>query len=742
MQKNRWSRKFDWIKSGTTYIQQVQSVLYDENQFIAVGDIYFKLNKYLTGVTFTYINSLEDIYKRDLMTGDGYSLVNMYNEYDVIDRVLKNFVEVDAAADINIDLTKQVNIVGNSIAGVTLKPGHLVLLKNQNPEFNNDVYIVNEEYYLENAGYLSSKEKSDKFSCVVKLGLNFDKHFYLTNNGFDFPTTLEPKYFIEGNSFLLKNLIKYNMYNTSTGTTSKIIFTDYDVARKQLVDNFELYYDIMTDIDSTTLPSNYVTINYHKDVYNIRSGIFNTFSGVTTSGITNSGISNNTYIMISIPFFDCLDEDYINLKIFDISGNTILDMNTFVKTVQYGYIILEDTIPNYILTDLNNNIFTVRNLQVSTDWNDVILNLSNTPYSYYYSLSAKTYTSTYNFKIKPKEYNYNKYFDYDGLTFNFSDESNFNYFYTLNHYINYKLYDRLNSINIGFTTGFTFFNEYLLNVSTYEYFDDKIRITTTLTGMTNFFKPYTYVYASGIKSDYSSNEPTQRVIVYSVDDYEVVIEAPSKWIKNPASILLSIQNIDGLKNISDLLYEVYMNDSYDWYIKKSDNERKYIAKAYAKLLSQSDYFRKNITGLLYENDNNEFVLNLYETDSNKDPNLYFYTKDLVFIGSDRKSRLPVPFTVSSGVTEIYSNNYTGSTVELLDWRVLGSGVDNNLDGTDVSYISGSTYYEIISQAQLLGDVIDGGDDVVLPGPNQPNSLMYVIIDGGLDSSLYDNDDIM
>jgi hypothetical protein len=113
MQNNRWSRNFDWVEitggtSGTTWIQKNRTDIYDESRVIAVGDIYFKLNKYLTGVTFTYINSLNNIYNTEnLTTGDGQALVNMYNEYDVIDSAFKNVVFVDAAADSNIDLNLQ-----------------------------------------------------------------------------------------------------------------------------------------------------------------------------------------------------------------------------------------------------------------------------------------------------------------------------------------------------------------------------------------------------------------------------------------------------------------------------------------------------------------------------------------------------------------------------------------------------------------------------------------------------------
>ncbi|HOY91209.1 MAG TPA: hypothetical protein PK891_05790, partial [Bacteroidales bacterium] len=201
------------------------------NRIIAVGDIYFRLNKYLTGITFTYVNSLEDIYKRDIMTGDGYSIVCMYNEYDVIDRAMKNIIFVDVASDVNINL----NYVGRDgkiypqqwkvIDGVKLKSGHLVLLKNQDNDIENDIYVVTNKHFLENTNYLSTREKSNKFSCSVKLGTNADKQYFLSgstalasiNNGYGFPISFEPKTFIKGDSYIIKHLISYNLYNTLRG---------------------------------------------------------------------------------------------------------------------------------------------------------------------------------------------------------------------------------------------------------------------------------------------------------------------------------------------------------------------------------------------------------------------------------------------------------------------------------------------------------------------------------------------
>lgn len=715
MQKNKWNTRLDWVKSGSTspyiYYQKYRDELYNENKFIAVGDIYFRLNKYLTGVTFTYITNLNNIYNmNDLLTGDGYSLTNMYNEYDVIDRTMKNLVLADVAADTNIDIDLQWFEINN----VDLKPGHLVLLKNQTNQAENDIYLVDNQYFLNNAGYLSTREKSDKFSCSVKLGKNADKQFFLVNNGFDFPVSFEPKLFMEGKSYILKNLINYNLYNESTGDTStKIIFTDYDFARKQLSDIYDKYYDFTSsDMLLYDTPVNYITLDYHHNIYNIRSGTtFNdSFTG-STSNITNS-ISGYTSVPIPVDFNTNIG-DYIYFEIN--SGTTIhLQLLTFIKDIQNNYMVLEETIPNYILTDLKNLSFYVENNNVATSWTDAARKLELTPYSDFFTVSGFTYNVIdYNIRVTPKEYIYDKYFDYDGLKFYFNDLTNYYYFFTGNQYLKYNLYERLNDINSGFTSGFTFFNDTIISGSTfnsYLYTDNsRIKITTTLTGLTNTFKPYTYVYLSG------SGVTTEKTLVYSVNDYEIIVEKPKKWTaiyptQSQLPIVTSIQNIDGLKLISDILYEVYINQSYDWYIKRTDNERKYIAKSYAEILQLNDFFRKNVTGLLYENENNEFVLKLYDLENDKNLK-QFNAIELIFIGADKKSRLPVPLKLieTSGLT------MDGGPTFLIDWNCLVGGLDDSLD-----------------ESTIIGDVFDGGLDTVIPGVSDP-PLIYNIIDGGLDN---------
>lgn len=674
MQKNKWNRKLDWIKSDNVYIQDNRIEKYDENKVIAVGDIYFRLNKYLTGVTFTYINNLENIYKIDLLTGDGYSIYNMYNEYDIIDRVMKNFIIVDVASNDNIDIKKQLKYID----GVKLNPNHLVLLKNQKSEFENDIYIVNNKNFLENAGILSSREKSEKFSCSVKLGTNADKQFFLNNNGFEFPINFEPKYFIEGKSYILKNLIGYNIYNTSTGNTSKIIFTDIGLAKNQTRENADLYYPIeIVSLPAMSSPNVFLEINYHhNNPYIIR----NTDSGFTFSGLTLDISNVGGFTAIQFPIsFDCKNGDYLNLSMF--SGSTlVLSCYVWIKDINNDYIILEEVIPNYILTELKNTIFYIDNLNIATDWYNSIDKANLSPYNEFCSFSGYTYISYgidyLDINITPIESVYNKYFDYNGLIIDGDDNNQSGYFITDNLYLKYNLYERLNEINSGFTSGFTMFNNYILSGNTinrFKYTDDgRIKIITTIDNIKNIFKPFTYVYVSGF------GENTEKTLVYEVNDYEIIVEKPKRWTKYPTQaqkpILLSIQNIDGLKNISDILYEVYQNQDYDWYISKSDNERRYIYKSYGELLTTQKFFRDNVTGILYENDNNEYILKLYDLEN--DPNLYFETNELIFIGSDKKSRLPVPLKKYDFQTYTSSiiSGATQKNIEFFD--VIDGGQDN------------------------------------------------------------------
>lgn len=705
MIKDKWNIKFDWVQQGLTWIQQDRNEQYNENRFISLNDIYFKNSKYLSGVSYTYINKLQDIYKRDLLTGDGYSLTNMYNEYDIVDRVFKNIHFVEVATTSNLDITKQ----WYKIDGIQLKPNHLILLQNQDSEFENDVYRVTGQYFLKNAELLSTREKSEKFNVSVKSGTYKDKQFFLLNNGLEFPIIDEPKYFIEGNSFILKHIIKYNLYNTSSNSaiTSKIIFTDYEIARKQLSSNYSLYYQIDFSVSNSTAPAtDYFRISHHHEEYILRTGSTadRSFTGSTTQ-ITNNThpISGGTTITSISPFVANVG-DYVNLIIFSGTTNYLV-MNTFVKIASSNQIVLEDLIPNRILRNLSTLQFCITNNNIATGWLEAMSVMSgSTPYSRFYDISYLTSGSYYNITIKTKEYVYDKYFDYSDLTMFVVDGLISSNFTTTNNYINYNLFNRLNTINpYTFDSSFAVFDFFQTSSFSFVYVREmgtqdstRIKLTFTNSGDTSYFTEFTYVYLNG--------DPSLKSLIDKIDGGDIYLEKPAAWASSPGSPntpnVTMVTTINELGDISNLLQEVYINVDYSWYISKRDNTRRNICSAYAILLGENETFRRNVTGILYENEFNEFVLKLYDLEN--DTQLSFTTVELMYLGADKKTRFPVPLeTLQETTTYTY------------DWNVL----------------DGNAFYFFTSLSGTT-EVFDFGFDVVLGGPNDP-PLLFTIVDGNL-----------
>lgn len=703
MIKDKWNIKFDWAQENNIWVQKDRNEQYNESRFISLNDIYFKNSKYLSGVSYTYINKLQDIYKRDLLTGDGFSLTNMYNEFDIVDNVLQNIHFVEIASPTNIDISKQ----WTKIDGVQLKPNHQILLQNQDSEFENDVYIVTNQNFLKNANFLSTREKSNRFNVSVKSGTYKDKQFFLVNNGLEFPITNEPKHFIEGNSFILKHIIKYNLYNTSSNSavTSKIIFTDYEIARKQLSINADLYYPVNFSVSYTSLPaSDFFRISHHHEQYILRTGT--TLERYYT-GYTNQ-ISNNTHnisggtTISSLTSFTPNVGDYLNITIY--SGSTVyLTMNTFVKIVSGSIVVLEDLIPNRILKSSNLMTFSISNYNMATTWLEAINIMSgSTPYSRFYNLSYTTSGSYYNLIIRTKEYDYDKYFDYGDVNFSIVDGLIANGFTTNNNYINYNLYYRLNTINpFVFLSSFEIFDYFSTTAFSPSYVREsgpqdsqRIKLSFTNSGDTSNFSEFTYVFLNG--------DASLITLIEKIDGGDMYIEKPAAWASSPGIVVTpvvsQIDTINQLFDISNILQEVYINENYSWFISKKDNTRRSICGAYASLLSKNETFRKYVTGILYENEFNEFVLKLYDLEN--DRQLSFTTVELMYLGADKKTRFPIPLeTLQETTTYTY------------DWNVL--------DGNSFYFFttsSGST------------EVFDFGFDVVLGGPNDP-PLMFTIVDG-------------
>jgi len=239
-----WSKDFDINSTGETYFVDDREQI-GEDKLLNTRNVHFRNQKCLNGIALSYINDTKDIYKKSLLTGDSYSINNMYNEFNLIDKYLENLHRIDIAINLennDVDLS----IPHFELDFIKLKPGHKILLYNHPTNSTiNDIYIVTKNYYLELSDLLSTREKSDKAKFYIKLGTYKETQFFLENESTLFPISDEVKHFTQHHSYLLKNELNYDI--NSSANTAKILFSNYDVARFQQ-DNIPLY-ESMSIID-------------------------------------------------------------------------------------------------------------------------------------------------------------------------------------------------------------------------------------------------------------------------------------------------------------------------------------------------------------------------------------------------------------------------------------------------------------------------------------------------------------
>lgn len=267
-----WNYTFDWVKivdnNGNVQLQKIERV--QDYTVDDVNDTYFKFQKGFSGITYNYINDLDDIYKFDKLSGDGVSIVNTFNEYDIITAYLQNQIEVDIASTENIDLNNIVYKIDN----ITLLSEHLVLLKDQTDTKQNNIYKLNDKGYLILTDYLSDRTKSYKFKAIIKLGdINKYKQWFLNQNNDIYPILNEKKTFIEKHSYMIKNKFKYDLANVtselSATTSHKLLFSDYKLARMlNTSNNNKLWNNVNINLSVMNSAQSFI-ISYYNQNYNI-----------------------------------------------------------------------------------------------------------------------------------------------------------------------------------------------------------------------------------------------------------------------------------------------------------------------------------------------------------------------------------------------------------------------------------------------------------------------------------------
>lgn len=693
-----YKQEFD----NTVYILSDNDNMFNYGNTLKTDDAYFKYQTCTNGICYSHITNFDDIYQLNLLNNDNISLNNMYNEYNVINKYIPNdFINIDVATKENIDLNKEYFQIDN----VNLKPNHKILLYGQTSSQTNDIYTVNENYMLENSNILSTREKSYRNKCYVKMGSDQGKEFHLQPNGANFPITGESKIFLTGHSYLLKHEINYNIFNTNSsytydnsgntiGNPNKIIFTNYKHART--LSETTNWNDLELDLPNS------LTINYELlDEYIITSDydrIEYEFTG-STYNHTIYNWSGDTYLKNNIDFSGKTNiGDYILFSIKEsgetYSGNMIEEKSLFnyftnVKNMNTEYLIISE-IPTWILNNINNYRFRVRNLHYC----------SATTYDYSNYLNYSPFSEILNFidldnqlRISTKDSDNYKYFDYNLITIN-NDISSSNTSYTFktdNQYQNYKLKPFLDILG---TTPVNIYNEnYILNSeytiseiypdyvnghtqagSYYPIQSSTYKITPTDNSVLDFFEPYTYIdfgilemSGSDIETPYIMNDSGRTLIVDVNSDYMIIEKPRIDNISGISSGNYDIINVSKLEDISNILYEIYLNYPHSYYYKYSENIYNKICSKYAKIVKNNSMIRNISTGIIYQEDD-LYNFDLFNIDMNNvlnhnnDLNLMYKPIELIDIGIDKKTKSPIPLNVNN-LSLSQENNlwYTGTT---------------------------------------------------------------------------------
>ena len=678
--KDIWNINCDWSLDNNTWLREERLEPYWSG-VTYIPDNYFKYQKCLSGITYQYVNTLSDIYNKNAMVGKNWCIYNMYNEFDIINNFMVNMDTVDVCSTINLDLTQRYYTIDNAY----LKTKHKVLLVNQNDTTENGLYNVDQRGYLISSNFLADSGNTFRYKGYVKLGDNKHKEYHLKNSGDYFPTLSQPSNYMLGKTYIIKNFFSYNL--NTTNPVPKLIFTDYDIARHINPYNYSFY-------NSFTLPSfnigDNINIKYHD--YNYIITFDNTISDFTYSGIVSGTTIENknddwwwsippeqavcTFVEVSSDFYTNTDPN--NYVQFDISGYTNLSYKTFVKSKDNSItnvISLKDPIPLNILNDyyISGGTYTITNLQWSTT-SDIQTTLNSVYQSKYFYVDSSL-------NVFPTYYKYNHYFDYDGLQFIVNGGSPY-YFSTNNYYVKYKLFEQLNAINTSiftnsyqflgnmsltsFTTGFTAFNE--IQSSEYQGVYTKgtcIKIIPTNPSDMYLFRKNTFV---------NLNSTYKTLIVDYVPNEYFIIET---YKSNSGLTITNIDTMYLLTDISDLLYSVYKNDSNSWYRERDDDLRKNICNAYSRIIENDINITKYTTALLTQDDSHKFILEMYNPESlynnggnitiSYDPNLVFKPIELIEIGVDKHTKIPIPilndnlsmtYDLLTGAT---SGTTTGST---------------------------------------------------------------------------------
>lgn len=728
--------KINYDEETTGYETIVNERVFNEliNVPVKTNDVYFKYQYCFDGNCYKYTDSLSDIYKKDITSGNNININNMYNEYNMIDKYIPNLYNVDLATVENIDLSIDHYLIDSE----QIKPGQKILLFGQTSASTNDVYTVTNNYTLVNSNILNTITETFRSKIYVKYGSNKGKQFFLkpkSNN--IFPISGETKTFEEKHSYIIKHILNYDI--NSITNDCKILFTDYETARTLNNDTISLYKPFVINYISGTTYESKIEFKYRDLVFFISDKYNDVVSCTGTTIITNSA---NTIFTIDSNFYDKISiGDYVEINFYETqtqnTNNLRLTYYSNIKNISNNTITLDTYLNQYHIDILSGN----------SSYNIIDLNyIKTTPYDFvenFKKLPLKdiVYINHYdnNLSFDTKLNNF-KWFNYSELEITKINSgitliSTAYTFGSDNQYINYKLkpfFDKFSKFDVvNVYNNETLLISEIYNVDYYlgDYYNYNmkglLKITPNDTNKLNKFKPYTYVDVTG------TGTTSGRTLVIDVNTEYMIIETPLNVTGS-----FDIKNIYNFQEISDILYEVYRNYTHDWYKKQEDSTLKRICAAYANIIKTNSIIKNQATGIIYqESDKWNFDIFNLQVDDNFnntfDPNLVYKPIEVLDIGVDRISKLPKVIDISN----IDVPKSEVSTILVGNTYKLNNNFDNNSYIYDSVVISGDTYYYGRFDNEFSGNTFEY-PFVDQSGSISGSTLMIVKVNSGFTESKF------
>jgi hypothetical protein len=416
-----------------------------------------------------------------------------------------------------------------------------------------------------------------------------------------------PVFEIGKDSYILKHKLDYNTScgDEWSGVTNKILFTDYDLARKsQTTNSSDFNPVIITENldDYTTIKFTYYDQEYtlglygrllfteqvsgttfinnpHYQEYYMESGLtylvdvgdyFNVYFHdiETVTGTTDwlyIGPSGDTWVKtgatdnnIDWQVTGITTQNGINTgtEIWEVEDyKPILKYQARVVEVGTDYIRLEKKIEDYlynnILDDYDNAYYVLESMDFTTKtYNSIKYIFQESIWADYFDFDASDTGLT----ITPIQNINDIYFDYgnvdismihSGGTVDYNFETNC-------LYVDYKL-DKFFE-QFGFDSGDTINYNYESVVTSQSYNSEiEFDIELTNTGDTLFYTPYTYVETQ--VNDLSGN--TYISLIKEISGTTITLISSRNFISG--DVVISVNNLYTIGEISDMLYECYIN---------------------------------------------------------------------------------------------------------------------------------------------------------------------------------------